>query len=47
MEQRQAMIARAAYHYAQQRAFKGGEPVADWLQPERDVDSVVDDTEER
>jgi chromosome partitioning protein len=46
MEQRQAMIARAAYHYAQQRAFKGGEPVGEWLQPERKVGSAVDDNED-
>jgi chromosome partitioning protein len=46
MAQREAMIARAAYNYAQQRAFKGGDPVADWLQAEREVDSGLDDNDD-
>jgi chromosome partitioning protein len=48
MAQREALIARAAYNYAQQRAFKGGDPVADWLQAEREVDSgLVDNDDSR
>jgi chromosome partitioning protein len=46
MAQREAMIARAAYNYAQQRAFKGGDPVADWLQAEREVDLGLDDNDD-
>jgi chromosome partitioning protein len=42
MAQREAMIARAAHKYAQQRAFKGGDAAANWLQAEREVDSGLD-----
>ena len=41
--QREAMISRAAYTYAQNRAFRGGDPVADWLRAEREVDSILED----
>lgn len=37
--QREAMIAQAAYRYAQNRAFRGGDSVTDWLEAEREVDS--------
>jgi chromosome partitioning protein len=41
LAQREAMIARAAHKYAQQRAFKGGDPGANWLRAE-EVDSGRD-----
>ena len=39
MAQRQAMIARAAYRCAEHRGFEGGDPVADWLTAEQEVDA--------
>lgn len=39
MAQRQALIARAAYRYAEHRDFKGGDPIMDWLEAEREVDA--------
>ena len=36
-EERQRMIAEAAYFRALQRGF-GGDPVADWLAAEREID---------
>ena len=41
MAQRQAMIARAAYRYAESRGFEGGDPTTDWLQAEREVDGLI------
>jgi chromosome partitioning protein len=40
--QREAMIARAAFKYAQNHAFKGDEPVADRLHAEGEVDSRLE-----
>ena len=37
-EQRQALVAQAAYERAALRGFKGGDPVTDWLEAEREVD---------
>jgi hypothetical protein len=40
-EQRRAMIAEAAYLKAAERGFSGGDPVADWLDSEREVDALL------
>jgi hypothetical protein len=37
-EQRRQMIAEAAYFRAERRGFNGGDPVADWIDAEADVD---------
>jgi hypothetical protein len=37
-DQRREMIAQAAYFRAQQRGFAGGDPVADWIGAEAEVD---------
>jgi len=38
-EQRNAMIAEAAYLIAEQRSFQGGATLDDWLQAETDVNA--------
>lgn len=40
-DQRHAMIAENAYLRAAARGFSGGDPVADWLASERDVDALL------
>ena len=40
-EQRHRMIEEAAYFRAEQRDFYGGDPVADWLLSEQEVDDVL------
>ena len=35
------MIAESAYLRAEARGFKGGDPVQDWLDSERDVDALL------
>jgi len=40
-EQRQKMIAEAAYYLAEQRGFDGGDPIADWLQAESQIDQQL------
>jgi hypothetical protein len=35
------MIAEAAYMKAAERGFCGGDPVADWLESEREVDALL------
>ena len=42
MVQRQAMIASAAYRYAERRGFAAGDPTTDWLEAEREVDAGLD-----
>jgi hypothetical protein len=42
-DQRQAMIAERAYLRAAGRGFTGGDPVADWLASEREVDALLSD----
>lgn len=37
-EERQRMIAEAAYYRALQRGFSGGDSVEDWLAAEREID---------
>lgn len=40
-ERRRAMIAESAYYRAAERGFEGGDPVADWLASEREVDVLL------
>jgi hypothetical protein len=40
-DQRRALIAELAYFRAEQRGFTGGDPVADWLTSEREVDELL------
>jgi len=40
-DQRQRMIAEAAYYRAAQRGFQGGDPVADWLAAEREISRTL------
>lgn len=37
-EQRQRLIAEAAYYLAESRGFQGGDPAQDWLQAEAAID---------
>jgi hypothetical protein len=41
VEDRRGMIAQAAYLYAEQRGFTGGDPVQDWLRAEAEVDAAL------
>lgn len=38
---RRAMIAESAYLRAERRGFQGGDPVADWLESEREVEALL------
>lgn len=38
-EQRRQLIAEAAYYRAEKRGFNGGDPVADWIEAEKEIDS--------
>jgi hypothetical protein len=40
-DQRRTMIAESAYLRAEQRGFTGGDPVADWLESEKEVDALL------
>ena len=40
-EQRQHMIAEAAYYRAEQRSFQGGDPQQDWLEAEAEIDHML------
>jgi hypothetical protein len=40
-EYRRAMIAESAYLRAERRGFQGGDPVADWLESEKEVDRML------
>jgi hypothetical protein len=40
-DQRRAMIAEGAYLRAAGRGFTGGDPLADWLASEREVDALL------
>ncbi len=40
-EQRNQMIAEAAYFYAEKRGFFGGDPMDDWLAAEAEIDSML------
>ena len=37
---RQTLIAELAYRHAQERGFQGGDPTADWVEAERQVDAL-------
>jgi len=41
---RHEMIAKAAYYRAESRHFQGGDPVADWLYCEKEVDALLSKT---
>lgn len=40
-EQREQMIAEAAYYIAELRHFEGGDPVSDWLEAQMIIDSKI------
>ena len=40
-EQRRSMIAESAYRRAERRGFTAGDPVADWLDSEKEVDALL------
>jgi rubrerythrin len=40
-EERQRMIAEAAYFRAEKRGFVGGDPVEDWIAAEKEVDKLL------
>lgn len=40
---RRQMISEAAYFIAEHRGFSGGDPLADWLQAEAEVDTSLGD----
>jgi hypothetical protein len=40
-QQRRQMIAEAAYFRAERRGFRGGDPVADWLEAEQEIHTVL------
>ena len=44
-EQRCEMIEQAAYFRAEKRGFQGGDPVADWLLAETQVDGLLSPAE--
>lgn len=39
--ERERRIREAAYYHAEQHAFDGGDPVADWLAAEAEVDALL------
>jgi hypothetical protein len=41
-EQRRSMIAEQAYFRAERRGFEDGDPVADWLESEKEVDALLE-----
>ena len=43
-EQRQRMIAEAAYYRSQQRGFQRGDPQQDWLAAEAEIDQMLAST---
>ena len=43
-EQRQKMIAEAAYFRAERRGFHGGDPVDDWVTAEIEIDALLKKT---
>jgi len=40
-EQRHFMITEAAYYRAERRGFQGGDPVADWLEAEAEIEAML------
>ncbi len=43
--QRRQMVSEAAYFLAERHGFNGGDPVADWLQAEAEVDAALRESE--
>lgn len=43
-EQREKMIAEAAYFRAERRGFHGGDPVDDWVEAEIEIDALIKET---
>ncbi len=43
-EERQRMIAEAAYLRAERRGFVGGDPAEDWLSAEAEIDQILSRT---
>ncbi len=41
---RQKMVADAAYYIAERRGFQVGDPVADWVAAEAEIDELLTDT---
>ena len=37
------MVSEAAYYLAESRGFSGGDPLADWLLAERQVEEFLDE----
>lgn len=40
-EDREEMVAIAAYYRAERRGFDGGDPMLDWLEAEAEIDAAV------
>ncbi len=40
-EQRNQMIAEAAYYIAEHRHFEGGDPINDWVQAQQEIDIAI------
>ena len=43
-DQRQSMIQTAAYLRAEKRGFQGGDSVRDWVDAEREIDTMLKGT---
>jgi len=41
------MVAEAAYFRAEQRGFQGGDPAADWLEAEAEIETMLAETKSR
>ena len=40
-EQRYLMIAEAAYYHAESRGFQESDPIADWVEAEKEIDAML------
>lgn len=45
-QQRYFMISEAAYYRAERRGFQGGDPVADWLEAEAEIETMLRESSE-
>jgi Protein of unknown function (DUF2934) len=43
---REQMVAVAAYFHAEHRGFDGGDPLADWLAAETEIDAMLNNSQE-
>lgn len=41
LDEREQMIAEAAYFRAEQRGFQGGDPQQDWIMAEKEIDTQL------